>query len=408
MQLAFSSQDDEFRAEVRAFIDRAFDDALQRQISQSKNGYLDKAGHVKWQKALYRQGWAAPNWPKDLGGPGWTPVQKYIFELEMAAAGTPPVNPMGVRRLAPVLMAFGSEEQKKQHLPPILASDVWWCQGFTETAAGSDLATLTSRADVKGKNFVLNGAKSWVAHAQWADWMFCLVRTDANAAKPQEGLSFLLVDMNTPGITVEPVPTLDVPAAGDHELNQVYFDDVKVPKENLIGELNKGWTYAKYLLEFERGTAWSPQLRRQLGKLRSIARFELTGANYHLLNDIDFSEKLADVDIRAAALEATEQRLFAALSTGQRPGPESSFVKCLGSELEQSVTELLLEATGHYAQPFMRDTWAELRGHGADSRIGPGYAAAIAPSYFNARKASVVDGANEIQRNIVAKLVLGL
>lgn len=408
MHLAFSPQDDEFRAEVRAFIDRTFDAALQHQISQSKNGYLDKAGHVKWQKALYRQGWAAPNWPKDFGGPGWTSVQKYIFEFETAAAGTPPVNPVGVRRVAPVLMAFGSEEQKKQYLPPILASDAWWCQGFTETAAGSDLAALTTRADIKGKNFVLNGTKAWVTHAQWADWMFCLVRTNANAAKPQEGLSFLLVDMTTPGITIEPVPTLDSPAPGDHEVNQVFFDDVKVPLENLIGERNKGWTYAKYLLEFERGAARSPALRRQLAKLRSIARFELTGANYHLLHDIDFSEKLADVDIRAAAMEVTEQRLFAALSTGQRPGPESSLVKCLGSELEQSVAELLLEAVGHYAQPFMRDTWAELKGQSADARVGPNYAAAVAPAYFNTRKASIIDGTNEIQRSIVAKLVLGL
>jgi len=408
MDLAFSPEDEAFRDEVRAFIDRAYDDSLRRQMAQSKNGYLDKEGQVKWQKALYRQGWAAPNWPKEYGGPGWTPAQKYIFDVEMSAAGTPTVSPMGLRMVAPVIMAFGTDTQKRQHLPPILASDVWWCQGYSEPGSGSDLASLQMKAEDKGDHYLCNGTKIWTTHAQWADWIFCLVRTDPDAAKPQEGISFLLIDMSAPGITIEPIVALDGPPSGQQEVNQVFFDDVKVPKANLIGEENKGWTYAKYLLEFERGNAYGPGLRRQLNKVRSIAKSELTGWDHKLIDDPDFAVRVADTDIRISALEFTELRIFAAMSAGQRPGPESSMLKCQGSELQQQVTELVLEATGLYAQPFMRDTWAELKGRTNEPRIGPDYAAPAAPYYFNYRKASIYAGSNEVQRNIMAKLVLGL
>ncbi len=270
MDLSFSKEDLAFRDEVRAFIAEAYDEDLRAKSAQSKNGYLDKEGMLKWQRALYRKGWAAPNWPEEYGGPGWTPTQKYIFDLEMSAAGTPTMSPMGLKMVGPVIMAFGNEAQKKQHLPPILASEIWWCQGYSEPGSGSDLASLQMKCEDKGDHFLLNGSKIWTTHAQWADWMFNLVRTDTKV-KPQQGISFILVDMKTPGIQVEPLITLDVPVAGQQEINQVFYSDVKVPKENLIGELNKGWDYAKYLLSFERGNAYGPGLKRAINKVRKIA-----------------------------------------------------------------------------------------------------------------------------------------
>ncbi len=408
MDLSFSTEDEEFRREVRAFIEREYDDDLRRQMAQSKNGYLDKEGQMKWMKKLSNQGWLAPNWPKEYGGPGWTQTQKYIFDVETSAAGTPPVLAFGVKMVAPVIMAFGSDEQKQTYLPPILASDVWWCQGYSEPGSGSDLASLQMRAEDKGDHFLCNGSKIWTTLAQHADWIFCLVRTDADAAKPQQGISFLLIDMKTPGISVEPIVTLDMPVANQQEVNQVFFDDVRVPKENLIGELNRGWTYAKYLLEFERGNAYGPSLKRSIAKVKSIAENELVGTGERLIDDSSFAGKIADMERQITAMEFTELRIFAALSAGERVGPESSMLKAKGSELGQGITELTLEATGFYTQPLMRDTWAEIKGRTNEPRVGPTYAAPVAPYYFNYRKASIYAGSNEVQRNIMAKLVLGL
>ncbi|HVZ70597.1 MAG TPA: acyl-CoA dehydrogenase family protein [Rhizomicrobium sp.] len=401
MDLSFSASDLAFRDEVRAWIADAFDAELRAKMAQSKNGYLDREGQVKWQKKLHARGWMAPDWPVEYGGAGFTPAQRYLFAVEMGSAGCPISIPMGPKMVAPVIMAFGTPEQKAEHLPPILSSDRLWCQGYSEPGSGSDLASLQMKADRDGDHYVLNGSKIWTTHAQWADWMFCLVRT-SREDKPQKGISFLLLDMKSPGITVRALPTLDVPAEGQQEINQVFFENVRVPVKNRIGEEGKGWTYAKYLLEFERASAYAPGLRRSLKKVRDIAERE------GLLEDEDFRRKLAAMEIRVEALNAVELRIFSAMSSGEAAGPASSMLKCSGSELQQDITELAVEAIGYYALPFVRDTWAEIRGETNQPRPGPDYAAPVAPSYFNYRKASIYGGTNEVQRNIMAKLVLGL
>ncbi len=403
MDLAFSEEDKAFQREVRDWIAENYDEDLRRQMSQSKNGYLDKAGQVKWQKKLAARGWAATNWPVEFGGTGFTPSQAYIFNMEMSLAGVPTSSPMGLKMVAPVIMAFGTDAQKAQHLPPIINSDIWWCQGYSEPGSGSDLASLQMKAERDGDDYVLNGSKIWTTHAQWADWMFCLVRTD-NSGKPQNGISFLLLRMDTPGIQIKPLPTLDGPATNEQEINQVFFDNVRVPVANRIGEEGKGWTYAKYLLEFERGNAYAPGLMNQLKKVRKIAAAELSDQGEPLIRDPDFQRKLAEMEIRIEALNATELRIFSAMGSGQPVGPASSMLKCAGSEAQQAITELALEAVGGYAAPFVQDTWAITN----EPRPGPDYAAPAAPSYFNYRKASIYAGSNEIQRNIMAKLVLGL
>jgi len=403
MDLSFSTEDIAFRDEVRAWIAENYDEDLKRQLSQSKNGYLDKAGQVRWQKKLASRGWAAPDWPVEYGGPGFTPSQRYIFNMEMSLAGVPTSSPMGLKMVAPVIMAFGSDEQKARHLPPILSSDIWWCQGYSEPGSGSDLASLQMRADRDGDFYVLNGSKIWTTHAQWADWMFCLVRT-AFEGKPQNGISFLLLEMTTPGITVRPLPTLDGPIEGQQEVNQVFFENVRVPVSNRIGEEGKGWTYAKYLLEFERGNTYAPGLMKMLEKVRKIAALELSDSGEPLIRDPEFRRKLSEAEIRVEALNATELRIFSAMGSGQPVGPASSMLKLTGSETQQAITELTLEAVGAYALPFVADTFAQSN----EPRAGPDYAAPAAPAYFNYRKASIYAGSNEIQKNIMAKLVLGL
>lgn len=407
MDLAFSSEELAFRDEVRAWIEQAYDADLRRQMSQSKNGYLDKAGQVKWQKKLAEKGWVAPGWPAQYGGPTWTSSQHYIFNMEMSLAGVPASSPMGLKMVAPVIMAFGTDAQKQQHLPPILSSDIWWCQGYSEPGSGSDLASLQMKAERDGDHYILNGSKIWTTHAQWADWMFCLVRT-SQEAKPQNGISFLLLEMNTPGISIRPLPTLDGPVEGQQEINQVFFEDVRVPIVNRIGEEGMGWTYAKYLLEFERGNAYAPGLMNMLKKVRRIASAEASGNGTSMIRDTDFRRKLANLQIKVEALNATELKIFSAMSSGTPVGPASSMLKLEGSETQQAITELTLEAVGIYAQPFVADTWAEMRGETNAPRPGPDYAAPAAPSYLNYRKASIYAGSNEIQHNIMAKLILGL
>ena len=403
MDLAFSDDDKAFQREVRGWIAENYDDDLRKLMSQSKNGYLNKAGQVKWQKKLAAKGWATINWPAEYGGPAFTSSQAYIYNMEMSLAGVPTASPMGLKMVAPVIMAFGTDEQKAQHLPPIINSDIWWCQGYSEPGSGSDLASLQMKAERDGDDYILNGSKIWTTHAQWADWMFCLVRTD-NSGKPQNGISFLLLRMDTPGIQVKPLPTLDGPATNEQEINQVFFDNVRVPVANRIGEEGKGWTYAKYLLEFERGNAYAPGLMNQLNKVRKIASAELGDGGEPLIRDRDFQRKLAEMEIRIESLNATEMQIFSAMGSGKPVGPASSMLKCAGSEAQQAITELALEAVGGYATPFVQDTFAMIN----EPRPGPDYAAPVAPSYFNYRKASIYAGSNEIQRNIMAKLVLGL
>ena len=407
MDLSFTKEDLEFQQEVRDWIEEAYTPELRAKMAMSKNGYLDKEGQVEWQKRLYEKGWVAPNWPEQYGGPGLSPSERYILNMELSAAGTPTVSPMGISMVAPVLMAFGSEEQKAKYLPPILSSDVWWCQGYSEPGAGSDLASLQMSAVRDGDEYVLNGSKIWTTHAQWADMIFCLVRT-SREGKPQEGISFIVFPMTTPGITVSALPTLDGPLEGQQEINQVFFENVRVPVAgSLVGEENKGWTYAKYLLQFERGNAYAPGLRNMLRKARKIASLEQSDGEA-LIRDRDFSRKLANMEIKIDSLDATEQRIFSALSAGQAVGPESSMLKCEGSDTQQAITELILEATGAYAAPFIQDSLAVARaGANADLPM-PQYAVPVAPSYFNYRKTSIYAGSNEVQRNIMAKMVLGL
>jgi alkylation response protein AidB-like acyl-CoA dehydrogenase len=403
MDLNFSEQDTAFRQQVRDFIAEAFTPDLQREMARSKNGYISKEGHVTWQKRLFEKGWIAPNWPEQYGGAGFTPTQKFIFSQEMEAAGAPHSIAFGLTMVAPVIMAFGSEEQKQRFLPDILETNVWWCQGYSEPGSGSDLASLQMKAEDKGDYYLCNGSKIWTTMAQHADWIFCLVRT-AKMEKRQDGISFLLIDMKTPGVRVAPLITLDGPVDGKQEINQVFFEDVKVPKENLIGEENKGWTYAKYLLEFERGNPYSAGLARALVKVQELAE-KTQVENGSLADDKDFQHKLNDLHQQVMVMEATELRIFSDISAGQNIGPgASSLLKTRGTELQQAISELAVEAAGLYGFPFVADTLAA----GNEPDVGFDGAPVIAPAYFNKRKATIYAGSNEIQRNIIAKAVLGL
>ncbi|RAR48256.1 acyl-CoA dehydrogenase/hypothetical protein [Paraburkholderia unamae] len=412
MDLNYSTEDMQFRAEVRNWIAEAFDEPMRAMMAQSKNGYLDKAGQVRWQKALHARGWAAPNWPQEHGGPGWSPTRRHLFQSELAAAGCPPVSPMGFKMVAPVIMKYGTPEQKARFLPRILASEDWWCQGYSEPNAGSDLASLQMRAvrgrDAQGDHYLLNGSKIWTTHAQWADWIFCLVRT-SRAERPQEGITFVLLDMRTPGVTVSALPTLDGPCDGQQEVNQVFFDDVRVPLENRIGEEGMGWAIAKYLLEFERGGSYAPMLRRQLDKVAAIAADQpCEDGTGRLIDDPVFRQRLAAMHVRVAAAEATELRVFSSVASGASIGAASSMIKVMGTETAQAISELAVDALGPYALPFVQDTWAEIQGRAASPRLGPDYAAPVVPRYFNYRKASIYGGSSEIQRNIIARQVLRL
>ena len=365
MELGLSDEDLGFRDEVRDFIKKTFTNEMRKKLSLSKNGHVEKGLHVEWQNALYKKGWIAPNWPKEHGGAGFSATQKYVFETEMAREGAPRTVPFGLSMVAPVIMEFGTDEQKEKFLPDILSTKVWWCQ--------------------------------------YADWIFCLVRT-TKTEKPQEGISFILIDMSSQGIEVRPLITLEQTPDPHHEVNQVFFEDVRVPKENLIGEENKGWTYAKYLLEFERGNAYSPGLYRAVNNLREIAKDTPGGDGRNLIDDNDFINKLNECEIQIQAMEFVELRIFSALSAGERVGPESSILKCRGTEIQQLLQELSVEAISHWSIPFIEDTFANVN----EPSIGPDYALTITPNYFNGRKTTIYAGSNEIQRNIISKAVLGL
>lgn len=404
MDLRFSDEDRQFQREVRAWLDEAWPMEVRRRQSRSALARLTKEDHVRWQKALHAKGWAATHWPKEYGGAGFTPTQNYIFDLERARVGAPGVIPFGMTMVAPVIMKFGTEAQKKKYLPDILASNVWWCQGYSEPGSGSDLASLSTKAEDRGDHYLVNGVKTWTTMAQYADMMFCLVRTSQEEIR-QRGISFLLIDMKSPGVTVNPIITLDAPKVGQQEINMVYLENVVVPKENLVGEAGKGWTCAKYLLEFERGNAYSPALKGALEHLRRVAAQEATGFGASLLRDDAFRARIDDVDVQIQALEFTELRILGALAAGQNVGPESSLLKTRGTELQQALTELFVEVAGYYAAPFDASTGAP---GDAFECVGPEHANGVAQDYFNTRKVSIFAGSNEIQRNIMAKLVLGL
>jgi len=355
---------------------------------------------VSWQKILHQQGWMAPHWPVEHGGPGWSPVKRYLLEEELALGGSPRVAPFGVNMVGPVIIAFGSDRQKRHYLPRILSSEDWWCQGYSEPGAGSDLASLKTRAERQGEHYIVNGQKTWTTLAQHADMIFCLVRS-ASTGKKQEGISSLLIDMRTPGVTVRPIITLE----GEHEVNEVWLENVKVPVENLVGEEGRGWTYAKFLLSHERtGIAGVGASKRELRMLKYIASEERKNGR-PLIEDPRFRDRIARVEIDLMALEITNLRVTAADRAGRAPGPEASILKIKGTEIQQALTELMMEAVGPYALPHLPAAWGD---HWLGERVGPEYAAPLASRYFNYRKVTIYGGSNEIQRNIISQHILGL
>ncbi len=399
MDLSFSEKDFMFREEVREFIRTEYPGDLRRKMKQGKE--FAKEDFLCWQRVLYNKGWAAPSWPVEYGGTGWSATQRYIFQEELGQAATLNILPFGLKMLAPVLMAYGSDYQKGYFLPRILTGQDWWCQGYSEPGAGSDLASLRTSAVKDGDEYVVNGSKTWTSFAQWADWIFCLVRTNS-MVKKQAGISFLLIDMKTPGITVRPIITID----GMHEVNEVFFDNVRVPIKNRVGEENMGWTYAKTLLSHERtGTAEVPRSKYGITSLKKNARKHISNGK-SLLEDEYLSNKLAQLEIDLLALEYSDLRVLSDDFLGKKgTGAEPSILKIKGSEIQQRVTELALEITGYAG---FSSLGGPLPMESNAYPTGPGFGFGAGSEYFNMRKSTIYGGSNEIQRNIIAKTVLGL
>ncbi|HEV7232777.1 MAG TPA: acyl-CoA dehydrogenase family protein [Sphingorhabdus sp.] len=397
MQMEFTTEELAFQQEARTFIAENYPEKLR--AVQDEGHDLSKEDFLSWHRILAKKGWIAPAWPVEYGGPGWTPTQRFIWSEELAHADCVGTMPFGLSMVGPVIYTFGTPAQKTRFLPGILSGDDWWCQGYSEPGAGSDLASLRTKAVRDGDHYIVNGQKTWTTMAQHADWGFFLVRTDSDA-KQQEGISFLLIDMKSPGVTVRPIITL----GGEHEVNEVWLEDVRVPVDNRVYEENKGWTCAKFLLAHERtGIAAVARSKRGVEKIKAIARTEQDGDRPLIANPF-FKRKIAELEIDLTALEFTELRSLAGVASGKGPGPESSLLKIKGSEIQQRITELALEAVGHYGAPYFRGF-----GEGDNEHpIGPDYAHRAAPTYFNARKTTIYGGSNEIQRNIIAKMVLGI
>lgn len=398
MNLEFTAEENAFRDEVREFIRNNYPDNIEGRGVQDE---LSPEDLTAWHKILGKKGWSVPAWPTEYGGTGWTPTQRYIWSEENARINAIMPLPFGVAMVGPVIYTFGNDEQKAQHLPGIRDGSVWWCQGYSEPGAGSDLASLKTTAVRDGDDYIINGQKTWTTLAQHADWGFFLCRTDPDAPKPQQGISFILVDMKTPGIEVRPIKLID----GGHEVNEVWLTDVRVPATNLIGQENMGWTYAKFLLAHERsGIAGVARSKRGVEQLKDIAAKEMLDGK-PLIEDMGFARKISQLEIDLAALEITELRTLAGEQAGKGPGPESSLLKVKGTEIQQRLTELTLEAVGYYGTPDFRSFPED---GSNDFPIGPDYAHHAAPTYFNMRKTSIYGGSNEIQRNIITKMILGL
>ncbi len=389
MQINFTDEELKFRDEVREYLENEYPSHVKEKMN---NGMpLSKQDLTDYHKSISKRGWMGYNWPSEYGGTGWSPTQIYIFQNELGEAGCPPFLAFGVSMVGPVIYTFGNDEQKSRFLNDILEFNTWWCQGYSEPGSGSDLASLKTKAVRDGDHYIINGAKTWTTLGQHADWIFCLVRTD-NSGKKQEGISFILIDMKTPGIEVKPIITID----GAHEVNSIYFTDVKVPVENLIGEEGKGWTYAKFLLAHERfGIAATGTSKFYLNKLKKIASE---------LKNNTLSKKISLLEIDLSALEITELRLLSALKNGGNPGPESSILKIKGTEIQQRLTQLLVEASGEYAIAYPGPS-----GYGDNDKPSvPNYTASSVGRYLNYRKVSIYGGSNEIQKNIISKFVLGV
>jgi alkylation response protein AidB-like acyl-CoA dehydrogenase len=392
MDLSFTPEEQKFREEVRAWVRANLPQEIAHKVHNAL--HLTREDMQRWAKILGKKGWLGYGWPKEFGGPGWTAVQKHLFEEETALAGAPRIIPFGPVMVAPVIMAFGSPEQQKRFLPGIASGEVWWSQGYSEPGSGSDLASLKTRAERKGDKYIVNGQKTWTTLAQYGEWIFCLVRTSTEG-KPQTGISFLLIDMKSPGVTVRPIIMLD----GGHEVNEVFFDNVEVPAENLIGEENKGWTYAKHLLSHERtNIADVNRAKRELERLKRIAKSE------GVYTDTRFRDEIAKLEIDIVALEMLVLRVLSAEKSGKNPLDIAGLLKIKGSEIQQRYTELMMLAAGPFAAPFIRE--AMEAGYQGDY-VGAAYIAPLAASYFNMRKTTIYGGSNEVQRNIVSQTVLG-
>ncbi len=391
MDIAFSPDDVAFREEVRQFFADNFTDDLRERMRAKEY----KSAIVEWQKILYEKGWVAPNWPAEYGGTGWSVTQKYIYETERSLAGIPDVVPFGLVMVANVIMAFGNDEQKSYFLPRILKSEDWWCQGYSEPGSGSDLASLKTKAELDGDHYVINGAKIWTTYAQLADWIFCLVRTD-NSGKKQEGITFILIDMKTEGIKVNPIISID----NHHSLNEVEFNNVRVPVKNVVGEVGKGWTVAKALLAHERtGIAGVADVKRSMRLIQEYATKEVNGGQ-RLIDDPGFQQRIADIEVELMALEFTELRTLAAQAAGGFPGPESSLLKIKGTELQQATQEILMEIAAYYQGVLPIDL--------DPNELGHEFGSEVRRRYMYGRASTIYGGSNEVQKNIIAKFVLGL
>jgi len=394
MDLNYSTDDLAFRDHVSAWLRDNLPADLRDKVTRYRP--LSRDDLQRWHRLLADKGWIAPAWPEEWGGTGWNVVRRYIFEEACGYAGAPPLVPFGLMMCAPVLLKFGTDAQKRRFLPRIYRGDDFWCQGYSEPGSGSDLASLSTRAERQGEHYVVNGQKTWTTLAHMADWIFCLVRTDRDRGeRKQEGISFLLIDMRTPGVTVRPLQLLD----GGREVNEVFFDEVKVPIDNRVHDEGKGWTVAKYLLGHERmNSARIGTSQRELESLKAYAAKQKKDGK-PLIDDARFRDRLSRVEIELMALSITNLRFLDRLRTGNAPGAEVSMLKITGTEIQQSLTELMMQAAGPLAQPFRAD---------GDAHDFDAYTAALAPRYCNYRKTSIYAGSNEIQRNIIAKMALGL
>jgi alkylation response protein AidB-like acyl-CoA dehydrogenase len=398
MDLNLTQEEQRFKDEVRTFLAEKLPQRLATKVKMGQR--LSKSDHEQWHAILNEQGWLAPLWPTEYGGPGWNAVQKFIFENECDLANAPRVISFGLKMLGPVLIQYGSKAQKDYWLPRILNGADWWCQGYSEPGAGSDLASLKTSAVREGDHYVVNGQKTWTTLGQHANMIFCLVRTDPDVKK-QAGISFLLIDMNSPGVEVRPITTLD----GEHEVNEIFFTNVRVPAANRVGEENKGWTYAKYLLTFERtNLARVGYSMAILGRVKEIAR-RIHQNGRPLIDEPLFAARLARLEIALENLRITNLRVVATVAGGGAPGAESSILKIAGTQVLQEITALMRRAMGPYAQPFISEALDE---DYSGDLPGPVEAAAAASQYFNNRKLSIFGGSNEIQRSVVAKSILGL
>ena len=395
MDIQFTEEELAFQQEVRQFLAEALDEELQTKLHNAEASPDLKEGMEEWQRRLNAKGWMAPGWPVEYGGTDWSVTQHFIFNSERGKVGAPAPIPFGVTMVAPVIYTYGTEEQKARFLPRILTSEDWWCQGYSEPGAGSDLASLQCKAELDGDEYVVNGSKIWTSFAQAANWIFCLVRTD-NSGRKQEGISFLLIDMKTPGVTVRPIDTID----GIYHLNEVFFDEVRVPVSNRIGEEGKGWTYAKSLLVHERlSIAEVAESKRNLEDLREYARAEVNGGR-PLLQDPLFAKRFTDIEIDLMALEYTELRVLASAADGGDPGPESSLLKLQGTDIQQAIQELRMDVAGYYSGTLQGDLNA--------TELGHDFADGAQKLYFRGRASTIYGGSSEVQKNITAKFVLGL